>query len=219
MSAYFVLPESLHTDLRATRPLFDFSHLGRALRHDRLAPLMAAWGIAAFAFAGYTVGLPLWTGLHFGWRERELGWFFTLIGATAAIVQGGLFGRIAGRTGDRVLVIAGGFGMAAAIAVVPAMPNAPVLYGFTIVLAFANSIFVPAATGLVSVLAEPTEQGTVLGAAQALSALGRLAGPIVLGWVYDAIAPAAAFVAAGCIMAVAASATVRLPEDRPNKIG
>jgi multidrug resistance protein len=218
VSAYFVLPESLHTDLRTTRPLFDFSHLGRALRHEKLAPLMWAWGIAAFAFAGYTVALPLWTGSKFGWRERELGWFFTLIGATAAVVQGGLFGRIAKRTGDRRLVIAGGFGMAAAIAVVPALRTVPVLYAFTFVLAFSNSIFVPAATGLVSVLADPTEQGTVLGAAQALSALGRLLGPIVLGQLFDVVSPAAAFVAAGFIMVVAATATIRLPEDHPRPV-
>jgi len=218
VSAYFVLPESLHADLRATRRLLDLSHLGRALRHEKLAPLMWAWGIAAFAFAGYTVALPLWTGAQWGWRERELGWFFTLIGATAAIVQGGLFGRIAKRTGDRRLVIAGGFGMALAIAVVPALPSAPVLYVFTFVLAFSNSIFVPAATGLVSILADPTEQGTVLGAAQALSALGRLCGPIILGHLYDVASPAAAFVTAGCVMAVAATATIKLPEDHPRPV-
>ncbi|SRR6266576_5181933 len=218
VSAYFVLPESLHTDLRATRPLLDLSHLPRALRHEKLAPLMLAWFMAAFAFAGYTVALPLWTGAKFGWRERELGWFFTLIGATAAIVQGGLFGRIAKRTGDRRLVIAGGFGMAIAIGVVPALRTVPVLYVFTFVLAFSNSIFVPAATGLVSILAEPTEQGTVLGAAQALSALGRLMGPIVLGQVFDVVSPVAAFVAAGLIMVVAATATIRLPEDHPRPV-
>lgn len=218
VSAYFVLPESLHTDLRTTRPLFDLSHLPRALRHETLAPLMLAWFLAAFAFAGYTVALPLWTGTKFGWRERELGWFFTLIGATAAIVQGGLFGRIAKHTGDRRLVIAGAFGMALAIAVVPALRTVPVLYAFTFVLAFSNSIFVPAATGLVSILADPTEQGTVLGAAQALSALGRLSGPIVLGQLFDMVSPAAAFVAAGLVMVVAATATIKLPEDHPRPV-
>jgi MFS family permease len=164
------------------------------------------------------VALPLWTGTRFGWRERELGWFFTLIGATAAIVQGGLFGRIAKHTGDRRLVIAGAFGMALAIAAVPALRTVPVLYAFTFVLAFSNSIFVPAATGLVSILADPTEQGTVLGAAQALSALGRLLGPIVLGQLFDMVSPAAAFVAAGLIMVVAATATIKLPEDHPRPV-
>src|SRR5258708_10376502 len=143
VSAYFVLPESLHTDLRATRPLFDLSHLGRALRHETLAPLMLAWFMAAFAFAGYTVALPLWTGAKFGWRDRELGWFFTLIGATAAIVQGGLFGRIAKRTGDPRLVIAGGVGMAAAVALLPAPRPLPPPFSLPIPPPFSHTPFLP----------------------------------------------------------------------------
>src|SRR5207248_2509072 len=85
----------------------------------------------------------------------------------AAIVQGYAFGQLARRFGDRRLLIAGGFGMAATIALVPALHSSPAQYAWTAVLAFSNSIFGPAATGLVSVFADPTEQGTVLGAAQA----------------------------------------------------
>src|SRR5256885_2441634 len=52
--------------------------------------------------------------------------------------------------------------MALAIAVIPTLHSSAALYGWTAVLAFSNSIFGPAATGLVSVFADPTEQGTVL---------------------------------------------------------
>src|SRR2546422_8425921 len=53
------------------------------------------------------------------------------------------------------------------------LPGSALLYVWTFVLAVSNSLFSPAATGLVSVYADPNEQGTVLGAAQAISALGR----------------------------------------------
>jgi MFS transporter, DHA1 family, tetracycline resistance protein len=218
VSAFLILPESLAPEHRAARPMFDFSHLLDALRHPKLAPLMWAWAVAPFAFAGYSVALPLWTATVFGWGAQQLGWLFTAIGATAAIVQGWAFGRLAARAGDRRLIIAGGFGMALAIAVVPALPNVALLYVFTVVLAFSNSIFVPAATGMVSIFADPTEQGTVLGAAQALSALGRLLGPLFLGWLFDAVSPVAAFVTAGVIMAIAATATIKLPEDHPHPV-
>src|SRR5213593_3477001 len=169
VSAYLILPESLRAEHRSERGTWDLSHIGDAVRNP---------GIAPFAFAGYSVALPLWAGLAFGWREQQLGWLFTVIGATAAVVQGYLFGKLAHRVGDRRLLIAGGFGMALAIAVIPALHSTPALYAWTVVLAFSNSIFGPAASGLVSIFADPTEQGTVLGAAQALSALGRLHGPI-----------------------------------------
>jgi predicted MFS family arabinose efflux permease len=213
VSAYFILPESLRQEHRTTRGTWDFSHITDAIRHPQLAPLMAAWGIAPFAFAGYSVALPLWAGVVFGWHEQQLGWLFTVIGVTAALVQGYFFGKLTTRTGDRALLIAGAFGMAIAIAVIPALHTTAALYGWTVVLAFSNSIFGPAASGLVSVLADPTEQGTVLGAAQALAALGRLLGPIVIGIAYDKSATAA-FLTAGAVMAVGGVATLKVSKTK-----
>ncbi len=211
VSAYIVLPESLEAEHRSERALWDFSHIGDALRNPRLAPLMIAWALAPFAFSGYTVAIPLWANVTFGWREQQLGWFFTVIGVTAAIVQGYGFGKLAHRFGDRRLLIVGGFGMAATIALVPALHSSAALYAWTAALAFSNSIFGPAATGLVSVFADPTEQGTVLGAAQALAALGRLLGPLVMGEVYDVSRPAA-FLVAGAVMALGGVACTRVPQ-------
>ena len=101
--------------------------------------------------------------------------------------------------------------MAATIALVPALHSSAALYAWTAALAFSNSIFGPAATGLVSVFADPTEQGTVLGAAQALAALGRLLGPLVMGEVYDVSRPAA-FLVAGGVMALGGVACTRVPQ-------
>src|SRR6266513_213424 len=217
VSAYIVLPESLEAEHRSERALWDFSHIGDALRNPRLAPLMIAWALAPFAFSGYTVAIPLWANVTFGWREQQLGWFFTVIGVTAAIVQGYGFGKLAHRFGDRRLLIVGGFGMAATIALVPALHSSAALYAWTAALAFSNSIFGPAATGLVSVFADPTEQGTVLGAAQALSALGRLLGPLVMGAVYDVSRPAA-FLVAGGVMALGGLACLRVPKTRQEPV-
>jgi DHA1 family tetracycline resistance protein-like MFS transporter len=219
VSAYAILPESLRAEHRSTRNMWDFSHITDAIRDPRLGPLMAAWGIAPFAFAGYSVALPLWAMVVFDWHEAQLAWLFTVIGLTAALVQGYFFGKLASRTGERALLIAGGFGMALAIAVIPALHTTLALYGWTVVLAFANSIFAPAASGLVSIFADPTEQGSVLGAAQALSALGRFLGPVVIGRVYDA-SHAGAFVAAGAVMVLGGMATLRVPkpEHRPQRV-
>jgi multidrug resistance protein len=210
VSAYFILPESLGHEHRVTRPLFDLAHLGDAIARPRLQPLMAVWALVPFGFAGYTVALPLHAAAKFGWKERELAILFTIIGLTAATVQGYLFGKIVRRTGERALVIVGTFGMALSVAVIPWLASSAGLYAWTFVLAFANSVFAPAATGLVSVYADPREQGTVLGAAQAIGALGRMAGPPSVGTVYDAVSSMAAFLVAGSVMALAGLASLRL---------
>lgn len=209
VSAYFILPESLAVEHRVKRRLLDLGHIGEALARPRLRPLMAVWALVPLAFAGYTVILPLQAHAVLGWGKRELAFLFTLIGVTAASVQGYFFGRIVKRTGERSLVIAGTFGMALAIGVIPFLPNSALLYAWTFVLAVSNSIFAPAATGLVSVYAGVTEQGTVLGAAQAIAALGRTVGPPAIGKVYD-VSPVTSFVLAGLVMMLAGFAGLRM---------
>jgi MFS family permease len=171
---------------------------------------MAFWLIVPVAFSGFTVATPLYTATEFGWRERELGWLFAVVGLTAAAVQGYIFGRLAHRFSDRSLLIAGSVGMAGAIAIFPFLPSNPTLYGATFVLAFANSIAAPAASGLVSRFAAVSEQGTMLGAAQAVSALGRLVGPLAVGQVYDVAGPRPAYLAAGALMLLAGAASLRV---------
>jgi multidrug resistance protein len=210
ISAYFILPESLHHTLRVKRRILDLGHIGQAIARPLLRPLMAVWMLVPLAFAGYTVALPLHAAAALGWKERELAILFTIIGVTAAAVQGYFFGKIVRRTGERTLVIAGTFGMAFAIAIVPFLPSSALLYGWTFVLALSNSVFAPAATGLVSVYAGPNEQGTVLGAAQAIAALGRTAGPPLIGSVFDLVSPITSFVLAGAIMILAGLAAFRL---------
>jgi len=215
VSAYFILPESLKPELRVKRPLLDLGHIGEALARPKLRPLMTVWALVPLAFAGYTAILPLQAHAALGWGKRELAFLFTLIGVTAASVQGYFFGRIMKRTGERALVIAGTFGMALAIGVIPFLSSSAQLYFWTFVLAVSNSIFAPAATGLVSVYAGATEQGTVLGAAQAIAALGRTVGPPGIGKVYD-VSPVTSFVLAGLVLVLAGLAGFRMaPTTHP----
>jgi predicted MFS family arabinose efflux permease len=202
VSAYLILPESLREEHRTARDVWPFGHMAEALAHPELRPLMLVWGIAPFAFAGYTVALPLWAGATLGWKERELGMFFILVGLVAAIVQGGFFRVLTRRFGDRALLITGMVGMAVSIGVVPFLATSGALFAWTAVLAFSNSIMSPAAAGLVSTLAGANEQGTVLGVAQSLAALGRFSGPAAIGAAYDSITPTAAFLAAAGVMLV-----------------
>jgi MFS family permease len=181
-----------------------------ALVRRELRPLMLVWLLAPFAFASYTVALPLYTAKAFAWGARELGWLFVVIGAIAALVQGSLFGRIERRTGARVLLIVGLFGMAVSIAVVPFAGSSALIYAWTVPLAFTNSLFAPAASGLVSVYADPTEQGTILGAAQAFAALGRTIGPLAAGWAYDGLGPQSTFLLAGAVMVLGGLASLEL---------
>jgi predicted MFS family arabinose efflux permease len=214
VSAYWILPESLKEEHRTARDIWPFGHMAEALAHPELRALMLVWAIAPFAFAGYTVALPLWAAASLGWQEQQLGVFFVVVGTVAAVVQGGLFRVLTKRVGDRALLIAGMVGMALAIGAVPFLASSGALYAWTVVLAFSNSIMSPAAAGLVSTFAAANEQGTVLGVAQSLAALGRFSGPVMIGGVYDRVAPTPAFVAAAGVMLVGWIASLGVPRAR-----
>jgi multidrug resistance protein len=217
--AWRILPESLHPDRRRAATLFDLAHARAALTSPRLRPLMLVWFTAAFAFAGYTTVLPLHAHDVWGWRERELGGLFTAIGVVAAVVQGWAFGRLARRFGDRLLLVAGLFGMAVSIAAVPFLARVPALFAWTIALAVANSLFVPSATGLTSLLAGAAEQGAMLGVAQSLAALGRLLGPELFGGTLDGAGATTAFVGAGAVMVLGALAGLKVRGQGQGPLG
>jgi multidrug resistance protein len=210
VSAWFILSESLAHEHRTHREMWDFGHLGAAFVNPRLRPLMIVWGLIPLAFSGYTVALPLYTKATFGWGEKELGFFFAVVGLTAAVVQGYVFGKLVRRLGERTMVRAGTLGMAVSIAVVPLLSSSTALYVWTIALAFSNSIASPALTGLVSIYAGPAEQGTILGAAQSVSALGRMMGPSLFGTLYDVTSARIAFLAEGAVMLGGAAVTTAL---------
>ncbi len=209
-SASAILRESLAPEHRTRRPVFDFGHMGEALGRRQLRPLMLVWLIAPFAFAGYTVALPLHVTRAFGWGAKELGWLFVVIGAIAAVVQGFLFGKLERHTGARALLITGLFGMALSIGAVPYAGTGLLLYAWTVPLAFANSLFAPAASGLVSIYADRREQGTILGAAQAFAALGRSVGPLAAGWAYDGFGSRPTFLLMGAMMGLGGLASFAL---------
>src|SRR6266705_3563637 len=213
VSAGLILPESLHPDHRSERRGLGFDAIARGLADRRLRPLMLVWGIFPFAFAGYTAALPYHAAAELGWRQSDLALFFVVFGITGALTQGLVFGRLAPRIGERWLVILGTAGVAVAIGAVPFAHSSLVLYAATVALALCQGAVSPAASGLVSVYASPNEQGTTLGAAQALGALGRTLGPEAIGGAYDAAGARAAFLAAAGVMALAWLATLGLEKE------
>ncbi len=209
-SAYVILGESLQLEHRVARRLLDIEHIKTGLRQPQVRPAFLVFAIVPFAFSGYMVALPLFADVTFGWAEKQLGLFFTVVGAVSAFVQGYFFGKLSRRVSDRGLAMAGVFGMGVAIAAMPLVQHGTVLYAWAFVLAFSNSIAAPALTGLISTLAGITEQGAMLGAAQSLSALGRFSGPFLFGEIYDRLGASEAFFAAAAFMALAWLFAIRI---------
>ncbi|KAB2879875.1 MFS transporter [bacterium] len=194
ISAYFLLPESLHADLRTTqsdKALIDVKALHRALQTPQLGLIILLLFIATVAFSNIYASFPLFIMEEpFKLSTSGMGWFFAEIGVFSVIVQGGLIGRLTKLFGERNLVFGGATMMCMGFIGFPISSALPVgglisLGFFVALLAVGSSCMTPTIMSLSSQLADPKEQGSILGIIQSFASLARMLGPAIGGVAYD----------------------------------
>ena len=157
--------------------------------------------IAAQALMEVTFGL--WADVELRWGPREVGWTLAALGAGAVVLQGGGAGAAARALGERLTLLIGlalfaaGFGGLAVSHEVATM--AASLTALTIGIGLAT----PALNSLIAAQADDRERGAVMGLSQSASALGRVAGPLGAGALFDHLGSGAPFAAAALLIMVA----------------
>lgn len=172
-----------------------------ALRRTGLSGLVTAFFLVMLAFAGFEATFALWAERRLEWTTREVGMVLAGVGAVAAVVQGGLVGRLARRFGEaRVL----GLGVAALACALTALALArtPVQACAALALLAAGfGLANPTLHSLVSRGAGAARQGASLGVAQSASSLARIVGPAGAGALFAAAGPAWPFLAGAAVLA------------------
>jgi MFS family permease len=172
----------------------------------------------ALLFAGMetTLGFLAWQRL--GYRPQDIGWLFGGMGLVSAFMQGGVFRRLAPRTGARPLALVGFVFLAigfALVALVDPIPKTAMLWGGVIVLAMGTGLVFPALSTMVSLAADEHSQGRAMGAFRSASSLGRAIGPLLAAMTYFSIAPSAPYWTGAAFMVVPFSMVLTLRHLRP----
>ncbi|UUO07490.1 MFS transporter [Blastopirellula sp. J2-11] len=187
--AWFKLPESMPRDTAARS---SNTHRGLSLRSLRTAlgtksirGLLIAFFVCVFSFANFetTLGMMIHgsrlpdSPFHFSFRAVCL--TFAFIGATLAIVQGGIVRRLAGRVSEGTLAATGGIAQIIGFLLIAAA----VKTGSTGLLFLALAIIVggfafvtPSLNSLLSRRSDPEKQGEILGLAQSVNSMARIVG-------------------------------------------
>ena len=150
-----------------------------------LAILLGIYFAGYFVFVGMESMLALWADAALGLGPRDVGLLMAFAGICMAIVQGGLLGRLAGRFGEARLIVAGIAIMFAGFLAVPMAGSWAMMLPAMALLAVGQSLANPSIQSLVSRVAPPDWKGGVLGAAQGAASIGRIAGPLWAGMLYE----------------------------------
>lgn len=156
-----------------------------ALAHPQIRLLVGLFFIATFCFTCFETTLALLLQDNFSYDQKKIGWFFTFCGFTAAMVQGGLIGRLVKKHGERKLVVASFFVFAAGLMALPVAQSMTVLLISLAVFAIGSGMNRPPTFGLISILTDDESQGSTLGVAQSAGSLARIFGPFFAGGMYE----------------------------------
>ncbi len=208
VSGLFILKESLSPEARL--------RLNAQDRSGRMKALMAALSMpgirvlivlsfsATLVFASLEATFAMWSSREFGWGPLQNGYLFALIGVLAAIVQGGLLGKLAKRFGVERLIVFGALALSAGLAVMPFVTTATQLVLAMTVAALGFGILSPALNTAISVRGDNDVQGGLMGVTRSATTLSRVVGPAMGGMIFAVVGRHAPYFAGALIMAVVA---------------
>jgi DHA1 family tetracycline resistance protein-like MFS transporter len=177
----FVLPESLPPEKRraitwrAANPLLSLNALTQLQGIGPLVLVLALSGLAQFML--YTTWV-LHNSFKFGWGPTENGWSLFVVGVVAAVVQGGLMGRLLKVWPPWQLALMGMASSTLAFIGWGAATAGWVVYVIIVANVLGNTV-VASMNSIVSSAADASEQGGTMGALSALNSAMAVLAPMI----------------------------------------
>lgn len=207
--AYFRLEESLRPESRpAEASWFHLAALRDALATPSIAALLFTSFVSIFSFANFesTVSLFLKDERAFGFDLPKVLLVFAYIGLMVSVAQGFLVRRLSTRLSEAVMATGGsavaivGFVL---LALASRQASLPLLLAALAVEVTGFAFVNPSLQSLLSRRTDPTRQGGILGLAQSVSSLARIAGPLAGNYFFQRLSPTAPYWLAAGLMLLA----------------
>lgn len=184
---FFVLPESLKPERRVAK--FDWKRanpvgsLAFLRSHGELLGLAAVGFLFQLAHTVLPAIFVLYTGYRYGWTPGFMGLTMMGTGLAGVIVQTLLVGPVVARIGERGALLLGAAAGAAGFAIYGMAATGGAYFIGIPVFALMNFLM-PGLQGLMTRRVEPSAQGQLQGANQALQGIASVIGPIVFGMTF-----------------------------------
>jgi DHA1 family tetracycline resistance protein-like MFS transporter len=222
--ALFRLPESLRPAKNQNTVLPNqkvsllgyFKPIGRAVRKPEIAQPLIVYFLVVLAVSNMQMTFPLFTKAVFRFDVKENGYLFAYVGILAALLQGGMIGKLSKKFGDGPLAICGTGMSMVGLAFIPFAKTIPVLLILLTVLGIGTGLNTPTLISLVSVSTDESLQGGILGVNRSVSSLARILGPLWGGWTYGALGMNWPYWTAGVVLFFAVLMALPLWRIRPS---
>ena len=159
--------------------------------------------VTTVAFTAFEATFALFGHARFGFGIGGSAWIFVGVGVVLVVVQGGGYGQLVKKFGVHPLYVGG---VALVVVGLVAMSVAtvwPVLLVALFVLSVGQGFASPSITTLVGEYAPPHRRGEAMGFQQSATAIGRIVGPPVAGWMFDHTGIWSPYAAAAALCALA----------------
>jgi len=193
------LPFFVSASLAVLTLLFVAAVLPESLRHRTPTPEKGAKGgtrwaamngqtvglyaiafVVTFSLAGLETSFPFLANDRLGLNERNVGYVYAIMGFVAAMVQGGVVGRLKKILGEERMILAGLLTSAAGMALI-AIAATPVVATIAIsIFGAGHGLIRPANASLITRRAK-VGHGLAIGLLDSMDSLGRILGPIAGG--------------------------------------
>lgn len=212
-----LLKESLPADVRAKRTAQPrhsrLKQFKAALSKPGVGLLVALSFLATFVFAGMETTFAMWSHRQFNWGPEQNGYLFAFVGIIAAILQGGVVGRLAKRFGEGNLIVQGAVALAIGMAMIPFSTSVTWLLVAMVVVAYGFSVINPALNSLISLRSDAANQGQVMGVARSATTMARVLGPAWAGALFAMLGMEWPYYAGAAVMLLVAALALRSLKD------
>lgn len=206
---YFAMPESLPKSSRILQlKLHQLNLLAQFYSIMKLPHLR--WLLLSFLFTWMTVmvsatNLPLLITEYLNWTSERVSVLFAFYGVLNVLVLAFVLPRLL-RIFTEVHLAIGGALLAGlsflGLGMLPSTKSIVLLYGAIVLFSIGQPIAETALCGAISKSVGPSEQGRIQGSINAVQALAQMLGPLLAGWLYEAVSPAMPYWVGGVQMLI-----------------
>ncbi len=156
--------------------------------------------LLTLSFTALMALLPLWCQARLGWGAREVSFAYVYIGLLVAFLQGVTVGPLTRSLGPARLLLIGAVLLSVGLLSVALVDGIAGFAVIALLFCLGTSFCHPTLTAMLSQRAADEHQGTVMGAANSVAAMGRIAAPPVGGLLFVQAGPNWPMLMAGLIM-------------------